>query len=90
MPDTIPLYEARHAATGEKDPVTNRLKSNGPVVDFVNKIHAERGVPTRGPGYQGASAGMLGSKIGINFQNVDPKHPERVYYVYFPAKLGRL
>jgi hypothetical protein len=44
--------------------------------------------PSR-PGYGGVRAGPLGRKIGINFKNVDPHNPDRVFNVYFPARLKR-
>ena len=82
------IHELRHASTGHDDP-RGSITSVGPVVDFVNQIRTERGLPTRGPGYSGIRAGFMGQKVGINFKNVDVSNPNRVFYVYFPAKLDK-
>lgn len=82
------IHELRHASTGDDDP-RGSTTTVGPVVSFVNQIRAERGLPIRSPGYSGVRGGFWGQKVGINFQHVNGKYPNRVYYVYFPAKLDR-
>jgi RHS repeat-associated protein len=85
---TTLVHELAHAALGLKDPPVDRRSDEiGPTVEFVNQIRTERGLPTRGPAYRGASRGFFGLKRGINFQGVHPRHPGRIYYVDFPKKL---
>lgn len=60
----------------------------GPVVDFVNTIRAERGLPVRAA-YPTQPTGRGWKKARIHFKAVDAKHPERRRYVFRPRTDGR-
>lgn len=77
------VHELFHAVTGLKDTNKNGVLSmsvgwTGPVVDFENKIRAERGLPQR------ESYGVeltFSGKEKFRFNHVDSRHPERLFYV---------
>ena len=76
-------HELIHLSKGLRDPRGAAASTSvGPVVELVNDIRRERGLPTRGPAY-GGPIGMKG-KVKFNFQNVNPKKPQKVYYVRVP------
>lgn len=52
----------------------------GPVVDFVNSIRAERSFPQRAS-YPSAPVGFFNKRDRFFFNHVNPKKPERIYYV---------
>jgi hypothetical protein len=77
---SVLIHELRHAYTKLGDPQGAEAdRTTGPIVDFVNQIRSERGLPTRGPAYSG-DLGFFG-RIRFNFQNVNPEKPDKVYYV---------
>ena len=52
------IHEVIHTHNGLSDPVgIQKFKETGPVVDMVNEMRAERGMPLRGPIYGGTSSG---------------------------------
>jgi RHS repeat-associated protein len=52
----------------------------GPVVDFVNTMRAERGLPLRSS-YPSEPVGTFSHWDRFRFSHVDPKRPERIFYV---------
>ncbi len=59
--------------------IRNQPDWTGPVVDFVNQIRQERGIPLRAS-YVGTPT-VFGHKTKFRFLNVNPKKPEKIYYV---------
>jgi hypothetical protein len=49
-------------------PVASRGTQVGPTETFVNQIRTERGLPHRGPAYEGRSGGFFGNRVLVNFQ----------------------
>jgi YD repeat-containing protein len=76
------VHELVHAHLRLTDPrLPAALNTTGPVVDFVNRMQAERGLPIRSPAYAGPPAGFFVRKIKFNFQHVDPRRPDKVFWV---------
>jgi hypothetical protein len=76
------VHELVHAHLGLTDPPQSRkFYSTGPVVDFVNVMQQERGLPVRGPSYSTQDGKTLTGRIKIPFQNVNPDRPQWIYYV---------
>jgi hypothetical protein len=76
----VAIHELIHVRLGLQDPQgTAGEQRTGAVVDLVNKMRTERGLPTRGPAYAG-SIGILG-RVRFNFQNVHPTKPNKIEYV---------
>jgi RHS repeat-associated protein len=77
------VHELRHAVTGEEDTVNGVIRMatgwTGPVVDYVNKIRAERGLPQRESYIAVRPLGT--NKERYQFNHVDPRHPEKIFYV---------
>jgi len=80
------VHEIYHSSTGVEDwdgypeNVINYsdFEWRGPVVDFVNQIRAERGLPQRA-GYL-SELGIAG-RVKFPFNHVNPRKPEKIYYV---------
>jgi hypothetical protein len=77
------VHELYHASTGKQD-LKNGVFSHsfdwtGPVVDFVNQIRAERGLPLRAT--YNAQPTIFGIAQGWASQHVNPKKPDKIYYV---------
>ncbi len=72
------LHEVIHLSRGLSDPGSpeNRF-SVGPVVEIVNQIRSEQGLPLRGPAYRGQGTNRV---FWVNFQ-VNPSKPKKVYYI---------
>jgi RHS repeat-associated protein len=73
------VHELFHGATGAHDEArpgvyTTGFDWTGPVVDFVNVIRAERGLPLRAA--YNAQGTASGRKQRLLFQAVDPRRPE--------------
>ncbi|MCB1056633.1 MAG: hypothetical protein KDD11_14120, partial [Acidobacteria bacterium] len=79
------IHESVHASTTQEDKVGTIMRATydwtGPVVDFVNTIRSERGLPTRAA-YNGEPAGVLGKRFRLPFTNVKKSKPSKRFYVY--------
>ena len=85
---STPVHELFHAVTGLADtpdgnpatPRPNDQSWTGPVVDFVNGIRQERGLPTRAAyGVTPTTFASRGTRM--LFDNVDPAKPEKRFVV---------
>ena len=82
------VHELVHASRPIYDTLDGTLEGSfpmsptwtGPVVDFVNQMRAERGLPRRAA-YPAVDAGFFGRKSKLPFDRVNPKRPERIFYV---------
>lgn len=76
-------HELYHGATGERDLIDGVFRQTfdwtGPVVDFVNQIRAERSFPQRAA--YAAQQTAFGNRQKVLFNHVNPKKPEKIYYV---------
>ena len=80
------VHELYHSSTGIEDfdgypgGIINQsdFSWRGPVVDFVNQIRAERGLPQRA-GYL-TQPGLAG-RSKFPFDHVNPRKPEKIHYV---------
>jgi hypothetical protein len=79
----ILVHELVHAAFSWEDPPDSQSArtTTGAVVDFVNTMRQERGLPTRGPAY--AARYGFNWTLKMNFQNVKAGKPAKIYYVRF-------
>lgn len=76
------VHELVHAHYGLVDPKGDlKFSQTGPVVDLVNTMQAERGLPLRGPSYTTKDPVGLTNRIRVPFQNVNPQRPDWIYYV---------
>jgi RHS repeat-associated protein len=78
------VHELFHGATGAQDEArpgvyTTGFDWTGPVVNFVNVVRAERGLPLRGA--YNAEPTVFRGREKLAFQMVDPKRPEKEFYV---------
>ena len=81
------IHELHHAATNSFD--TDDGSKTGifrmsydwisPTVGFVNQMRSERGLPQRAA-YVGEPT-VFGRKEKTRFNHVNPRHPEKIYYV---------
>ncbi len=76
-------HELYHGASGKQDLVDGVFRQTfdwtGPVVDFVNQIRAERSFPQRAA--YAAQQTAFGNRQKVLFNHVNPKKPEKIYYV---------
>jgi hypothetical protein len=76
------VHELFHGVTGLHDDNGGVFKISfdwtGPVVDFENKIRAERGLPLR-TAYLAETT--ITGKQKFRFNHVDPRRPDRIFYV---------
>jgi hypothetical protein len=75
------VHELIHVHNDAQDPRSHaKATQTGPVVDYVNEMRAERGLPARGPMYQGEIGGWRGDRIRVPFI-VDPARPKRIRWI---------
>jgi len=76
------VHESLHASTTLQDNIGGIVSLSfdwtGPVVDIVNQIRAERGLPTRAAYL---SKQVRRARHRTFFTNVNPRKPDRWYYV---------
>lgn len=81
------VHELYHASSGLVDTLDGTRGGvvrqshdwTGPIVDFVNQIRAERGLPQR-QSYPGKPT-IFGSREKVLFGGVNPKKPNKTHYV---------
>ena len=77
------VHELIHGVTGKRDEVNGAVEIDsmnwtGDTVDFENKMRAERHLPIRAS-YLTIPVGN--DKEKVHFSHVDPRHPDKPYYV---------
>jgi hypothetical protein len=76
---SILIHELVHASTTEQDLVGGVVREafdcTGPVVDFVNRMRAERGLPLRAA--YGAQETEFHHREKVIFNHVNPKRPKK-------------
>jgi hypothetical protein len=80
------IHELFHASTGQQDLFNGVFRHTfdwtGPAVDFENQIRAERSLPQRAA--YAARQTAFGNRQKVLFNHVNPKKPEKIYYVIRP------